>query len=457
MTEKKSNKELFKQTLHLIDNWLDFQTYFKEIPGIAVGIFIEDEVIFKKEYGYADLENKTKLNDQHLFRIASHSKLFTATAIMKLYHENKLSIDDKVSKYLPWFTSKNDENLQHIRIQHLLTHSSGISRDGKTAQWTTHKFPEINEIKEQIKNGITFFDTSETLKYSNYGYTILGQIIEAVSGLAYHEYIQKEILEPLKMDHTVIDIDDSNINNHATGYGIKYPGKARKKFEHIPAKVMHAATGLSSTVDDLIKFYQAHFLGNDILFPDYVKREMQRIHFRSKDSERGLGFGLENIGAVQFVGHGGGYLGFITRSGLIQDKKIIVVVLTNAIDGPASILAFGIIRIFELVAKQKEELIAKSGDKKLDLKDIIGFYKSDWGQSLFSKIGSKLVVTGPRADNPAEFLLIYEHKKDQLFTAPKKSPYSSPGEDIEFIDGPDGKKIFVDAHKGENKKFEFNY
>ncbi len=100
-----SKKELLKQAIHLIDNWLDFYTYFNEVPGIAVGIFVEDEVIFNKVYGYADLKNKTKLTKQHLFRIASHSKLFTATAIMKLYNEEKLSIDDKISKYLPWFKS----------------------------------------------------------------------------------------------------------------------------------------------------------------------------------------------------------------------------------------------------------------------------------------------------------------------------------------------------------------
>ncbi|MFX1539043.1 MAG: serine hydrolase domain-containing protein, partial [Promethearchaeota archaeon] len=175
MTEKTSEKMMLKQALHLIDNWLDFQTYIKEIPGVAVGIFIEDEIIFRKEYGYANLEDKVKLNDQHLFRIASHSKLFTATAIMKLYHEDKLSIDDRVAKYLPWFASENDKNLQHIRIRHLLTHSSGMSRDGKTAHWITYKFPEIEEIMDQVKEGISFFETSEILKYSNFGYTLLGQ------------------------------------------------------------------------------------------------------------------------------------------------------------------------------------------------------------------------------------------------------------------------------------------
>ena len=72
MVDKKTKKEIIKKAIHLIDNWLDFQTYIKELPGVAVGIFVEDEIIFKKEYGYANLEKKTKLTDQHLFRIASH-------------------------------------------------------------------------------------------------------------------------------------------------------------------------------------------------------------------------------------------------------------------------------------------------------------------------------------------------------------------------------------------------
>ena len=321
MTEKTSKKKLLKQALHLIDNWLDYQTYFKEIPGVAVGIFIEDEIVFKKEYGYANLEKKTKLTDQHLFRIASHSKLFTATAIMKLYHEEKLSIDDKISKYLPWFTSEKDENLKNIRIRHLLTHSSGMTRDGKTAHWRTYEFPGIKEIMEQVTEGISYFETSELLKYSNFGYTLLGQIIEVVSGQTYHEYIRKEILEPLGMENTVTDVNESNLARHATGYKVKFPRKERKDLEHIPARIMHSATGLSSTAEDLIKFYQAHIFGNDILFPDYIKREMQRIQFKSKIADWGLGFSITSLPNIEIAGHGGGYPGFITKSGIIQDQK----------------------------------------------------------------------------------------------------------------------------------------
>ncbi|MHA2185925.1 MAG: serine hydrolase domain-containing protein, partial [Promethearchaeota archaeon] len=193
-------KELIQSSLHLIDSWLDYQVYIKEIPGLAVGIAVEDELIFKKEYGYANLEKREKLTDQHLFRIASHSKLFTATAIMMLYHEGKLSIDDKVSKYIPWIRSTNNKQLEHIRIQHLLTHSSGITRDGNTTHWFNNKFPTLEEIKSQFHEKFTFYEPSEIIKYSNFGYTLLGQIIEKVSGQSYSDFIQKRILSPLGMD-----------------------------------------------------------------------------------------------------------------------------------------------------------------------------------------------------------------------------------------------------------------
>ena len=184
-------KNGFKLALPVIDSWIFYQVYIKEIPGAAVGVFVEDEVIFNKEYGYADLEKKIKLTNDHLFRIASHSKLFTATAVMKLYHDNKLSLDDRVSKHLTWFKSDKDDNLKNICIHHLLTHTSGITCDGSTGHWTEHDSLNQEDIKTRLRDGISVFKTSETVKYSNFGYAVLGQLIEAVTDQSYDEYIQK--------------------------------------------------------------------------------------------------------------------------------------------------------------------------------------------------------------------------------------------------------------------------
>ncbi len=288
---------------------------------------------------------------------------------------------------------------------------------------------------------------------------MLGQIIENVSGQKYHEYIKNEILEPLDMRNTVIDVNETNIARHATGYKIKYPRQDRDRFEQVPAKIMHSATGLSSTVEDLIKFYQAHIYGNNILFPDYIKREMQRIQFKSKKADWGLGFSITLLPKddIKIAGHGGGYPGFITRSGLIQDKKIIVVVLTNAVNGPALTLFMGINKILQELDKNKEKFQQKTDEIVPNMKDIVGFYISDWGPSLFSQIGSKLVVIGPGDDEPVEFMQIYKHEKDHKFIAPKDLPFASPGQEVEFVDGPDGEKIFVDSHGGKYKRFSFSY
>jgi CubicO group peptidase (beta-lactamase class C family) len=439
-------KELLKSSLHLIDNWLDYQVYFKEIPGLSVGIAINDELMFKKEYGYANLEKKIKLNNQHLFRIASHSKLFTATAIMILYHEEKLSIDNKVSKFLPWVQSTKDKSLEQIRIQHLLTHSSGITRDGNTAHWFNYDFPTLEEIKTQFQEKVRFFEPSETIKYSNFGYSLLGQIIEKVSGQKYSDFIRERIFSPLRMRNTVVDVDKTNMARHVTGYTRKLPKQKRKPYDHVPTKVMNSATCLSSTVEDLIKFYRAHIFGNDVLFPDYIKREMQRTQFKGKILEKGLGFSIEKIGDTTLVGHSGGFPGFITQSGLIQDQKLVIVVLTNAVDGPAFILLSGIVRILNKIKKDEKKFLVKEQKGKPDFSSIIGFYANDWTTSLYSQIGSKL-----------DYFIIFKHDQGYKFINPKEFPAYAPGQSFEFIDDPEGEKIVMDNHQGKKFPFKFNY
>ena len=451
-------KNVYKQALHLIDGWLTFQVYIKEIPGAAIGVFVEDEVVFKKKYGYANLEDRVKLTDKHLFRIASQSKLFTATALMKLYQENKLSLDDRVSKYLPWFTSEKDDNLQNIRIHHLLTHSSGITCDGNTAHWTNHDSPDLEEIKQQVKEGVSVFRTSEMIKYSNFGYAVLGQVIEAASGQSYGEYIRKTILEPLEMKDTVIDVDPENLAKHATGYKRKLPRQEREPFEHFPAKAMRPAAGLSSTVEDLIKFFRAHMYGNDALLPDNIKREMQRTQVNYGGNKRGLGFEIaEYPGGETVAYHSGGYPGFKSLSGLNQQDWTILVVLINAADELNYSWFNAITTVFSHLVKRKGELELHEGEGEPDFSDLTGFYATDEYFALISQVGSKLVLVSPDADNPASTLQILKHEKEHTFITPKGHPFTSPGEKIRFVDGEDGEKILIVHHGGEARKFKISY
>jgi CubicO group peptidase (beta-lactamase class C family) len=449
------NKIGFKNALPLIDDWIKFQIFIKEIPGAAIGIFVEDEIIFNKVYGYANLENQVKLTSQHLFRIASQSKLFTATAIMKLYYENKISLDDQVLKHLSWFTSDNDDNLQNICIHHLLTHTSGITCDGNTAHWTEHVSPNLEKIIQQVKEGVSVFKTSETVKYSNLGYVVLGQIIEAVTGQSYEEYIQETILDPLGMTNTVIDVEQGNIARHATGYGMKLPKQPRIPVDHFPAGIMQAAAGLSSTVEDLIKFYQAQMYGNDILLPDHIKREMQRVQVSYNKDRWGLGFEIANYpNGETVVCHSGGYPGFKSLSGLDQEDKVILVVLTNVADGPNYTWFNGITTLLSRIVKCGE--CRPQEEDVPDFNDLTGYYASESYFALICQVGSQLVLISPESDDPASTLQILKHHKDHTFITPGGHPFTSPGEKISFIDGPEGEKMLIDHHGGKIKKFKIS-
>lgn len=123
-------KESAKASIEIISKWLQFQVYKREMPGLSVGIFVEDETVLLKSFGYKNLGTKERATPQTLYRVASHSKLFTATAIVKLFSEGKLRLDDLICDHLDWFHSENDPNMAYVTIRHLLSHSSGMNRDG---------------------------------------------------------------------------------------------------------------------------------------------------------------------------------------------------------------------------------------------------------------------------------------------------------------------------------------
>ncbi|MFW9923738.1 MAG: serine hydrolase domain-containing protein [Candidatus Thorarchaeota archaeon] len=450
--------EVVSSAKDLIDNWLDYQVYINELPGLAVGISIEDEIVFQKAYGYANQKTKEKFTKNHLFRIASQTKLFTATAIMMLYDRGKLSLDDKVSKYLPWFTSDKDDNIQHITIRHLLTHTSGLSCDGKRKQSGLVQTITLEEIKEQIKEGLSVARTNEAVKYSNIGYVILGQIIEAVTTKKYGDFVQKEILEPLKMMNTHIDVSEENKSQHATGHGMKYPQKEREIFSLYPSKIYQPASGLSSTVEDIIKFHRAHLYDNEILLSDDLKREMQRIQVKMGNDIRGLGFCLSNNPEGKILSHVGGDLGYRSISGFVQDGKIIVAVFINASNVNINDFFYSLIHLIETLNSMKNSFLPKI-DSPPDFQEISGFYESlpGWGPELLCQINSKLVLLNPESMYPGGSMQILCDKGSNMFTPTAETPTAKPGEDIQFIKNLEGKIIYIDSKKGEHHRLSFSY
>jgi CubicO group peptidase (beta-lactamase class C family) len=413
----------------LLDGWLAFHRWYHEVPSLAVGMSVGDEVVYAEGHGLADRQASVPATAETRYRIASHSKVFTATAVMQLIESGDLRIDDPIVQHLEWF-GPPDGDLRHVTVRHLMCHAGGLTRDGVTTHWFDDRFPTLDELVAQVETGMSVVGPVEKLKYSNVGFTLLGQVIESVTGLPYEQHVAHAILAPLGLASTTPDLPDF-LDGHAVGYSMRLPDEDRTPFDHVRAGVMNSATGFSSTVLDLLRWYRAHRFGSGELFPDRVKREMQRLQFEAKTMRWGLGFQLAEHGGLDFVTHGGGYPGFITYSGLAQEHELAIVVLTNAIDGPAR-------DVFEGVATLAKRALTGEFDTAEPTLDhasadaVCGVYRKRWSIEQVARVGDRLVELYPMLANPSPSLQVLEHVEALRFSYPDTLPTGSPGEQVWF-------------------------
>ena len=327
--------------IELFSNWLEGQIEIRGLPGIVVGVVSGDDLVWARGFGHADVEADRAMESDTRFRMASHSKLFTATAIMQLREEGRLRLDDPVEEYLPWFTYQTaSADDPPITIEHLLTHSSGLPREAGS-HWTDFDFPTEDEVRELMPDRVAPFSPEVRWKYSNLAYTIAGLVIEEVSGLSWAEYLQQNIFDPLGMSASSVDLPDPMM---ATGYGRRMPDGSRQVFPFVDARGMGAATGLTSTVEDMARFVSAQFRegsrGGDRLLSTASLREMHRVRMLETTWTRGqgIGFSVQRRDGRLYVGHGGGYPGYTTNTSIQLDSEVGVIVLTNTNDSnPAQI------------------------------------------------------------------------------------------------------------------------
>ena len=214
----------------LFEAWIRGQMAYRGLPGIAVGVVSDQELVWAKGFGFADVDNKILMTPATRFRMASHSKLFTATAIMQLRDVGKLGLDDPVVKYLDWFKMQPAEpDDPPITIEELLTHSAGLPREAGP-HWTELDFPSGDGVRKYVMEHTAPYSPEVRWKYSNLGFTIAGMIVEAVSGEKWADYVQKHIFDPLGMTSSSVDRE---VDGLATGYGRRMPDGSRKKMPFV--------------------------------------------------------------------------------------------------------------------------------------------------------------------------------------------------------------------------------
>ena len=393
----------------LFSAWIEEQIAYRGLPGVAVGVVSNQDLIWSKGFGFADLKAKVPMTATTKIRMASNSKLFTAIAIMQLREEGKLSLDDPVVKYLPWFKAKpagDDDG--PITIEQLLSHSSGLQREAGD-HWVSYKFPSSDELPRLYADRQAAFAPSVRWKYSNLAYAVAGQVVEKVSGERWSVYVERNIFKPLGMDASSVDRDISGL---AVPYGRRMPDGTREVLPFVDSRGMAAATGLTSNVEDMAKFISAQFRrgprGGAQIVSSGSWREMLRVRSVEENwtAGSGLGFDVKRVKDRTYIGHGGGYPGNTTQTLIQLDDKVGVIVLTNTNDSnPSDIAQQLMASVGQATAKAANSASAKPATIEWDpaWERFAGLYRGRNGDQQVVLLNKKLVLinpNGPNLDDP---------------------------------------------------------
>ncbi len=305
--------------------------------GLAVLVAQDGKILFEKGYGLADIEHHTPVTPETKFRIGSITKQFTAAAILKLQEEGKLSVQDKLSKYIPDFP-RGDE----VTLHHLLTHTSGIhsytSKPGFMDQVTNAITTE--EVIKSFKHDPYDFDPGAKWLYDNSGYMLLGYIVEKVSGQSYADFLRENFFQPLGMTNTGVYTGDPTLTHEALGYSYK-----EGKFDRAINWNMAWAGGagaLYSTVEDLYRWNEGIFNGK-VLSEASLQAAFTPVKTKENqddDSKAGYGYGwiLGEVRGLPEIWHNGGLNGFTSSLLRLPQEKFTIAILANSEPGAPEVV-----------------------------------------------------------------------------------------------------------------------
>lgn len=318
-------------------------------PGLAVGIIHDGKLIYTRSLGYANLETGRQITSDTVFRIMSISKTFTSLAVMQLWEQGKLDLEDPVNRHLrglqilkkPILTAPrcdDPESAPPVRIRHLLTHTAGI---GETRTFLDIKRPVVGLAAKPDSRILSMpeyysgllraeIDPDEKWAYANHAFGVLAYLIECVSGEPFDQYMRAHIFEPLGMFKSDYVLSERVRGELAQGYMWK-----KNRFDPYPYLRLNTpgCGGIFSTVNEMAKYTAAMMNGGAnehgrVIKPETLKM-MMSPHYQTGVFKMGLGFFLEEFAGHLVAEHGGGWPGFISSMRVIPDQKLAAVAFTN--------------------------------------------------------------------------------------------------------------------------------
>jgi len=299
----------------------------------AVAISKHGKIIFEQAYGMADREKKIPNTPQTRFRMGSMNKMFTATSILQLAQAGKLKLTDPLGKCLPDYPNK--DLAAKVTIHQLLTHTGGTG-DIFGPEFDKHR-PELKTLQDYVKlygqRGLQF-DPGSKWDYSNYGFLLLGVVVEKVSGEDYYEYVRKHIFRPAGMTLSDSLPEDQTVPGRSLGY-TKSEGGAKwtSNVDTLPYRGTSAGGGYT-TVEDLLKF--ANALSTYKLLDKEHTELLTTGHVDTPMGTRyAYGFMDNREDGIRWFGHGGGAPGMNGALRIFPQSGYVVAALSN-LDPPAA-------------------------------------------------------------------------------------------------------------------------
>lgn len=330
--EKKQDERLAS-----IDTYLLGQVQYYKFNGNVL-VAEKGKVIYQKSFGMQNYESKQPLNDSSVFELASVSKQFTATSILLLAQQNKLSLDDSLRKYFPELPYKN------ITLHQMLTHTSGLPDYESTMStgWDKKKIAFNKDMIAFLASAKlpVHFKPGTRWEYSNTAYALLASVVEKVSGMTFAEFLAKNIFVPLGMKHTRI-YNTRRSGERLANYAYGYVWSESKKQYALPDSLadydfVYYLDGIqgdgtvNSTTGDLLKWDRAWV--NKTLLDEATINKMMHPHALSDTASNvsygyGVFVGKNNLG--NYVGHSGGWPGYGTNLTRYTDEDRTIIVLSN--------------------------------------------------------------------------------------------------------------------------------
>jgi len=335
-----------------LDAWVARSMKTFGVPGMAIAIVKDGKVVVEKGYGVRKMGEPAPVDENTLFGIGSNTKAFTTAALATLVDEGKISWDDKVYERLPGFEMYDPYVSHEMTIRDLLTHRSGMGLgEGDLLFW-----PHTTYTRAEIIYKLRFMKPASSFRskyaYDNLLYIAAGQIIPAVTGKTWEDYVKEKILTPLGMKTTTLS--NERFQAAAASEDIAWPhskiGGALRPVDFVVLDNAAPAGSINSSVAEMSKWLvlqlnRGKFQDIDArLFSEQRSRELWSAQtilptregtgplgkLAPKFAAYGLGWGLRDYQGRKLVGHTGGVSGFVSRVMLVPEEKLGVVILTNA-------------------------------------------------------------------------------------------------------------------------------